>query len=388
MIQNAKYRKLFSVIFLTALISISVYEGFHQRTLFADYFSSLFSDVPMSADELQDLYIENLKKKNTLIDLNGVLAGIMKMKSFYSGSGIYICDNKYIITPYEQTTTDYEYDQISSFYQFCREHDIRFLYVNQPTKYLDDSVFADNFGIESFSNRNADQLLSRIMKSGIPCVDLRENLTSQGLDIHDMFYRTDHHWTVPAGLWASGQIADALNRYCGYTIDLSLYDDSDFEFHENKKCWLGEQGQKIGRFYMGYDDFVRIKPIFPTDYSFKSKEGDLTAGSFDYFMDENEYRLHNSMHYIYQQRDAVNHAGPGGKLLMLDDSFGQVTEPFISLGVSEIDHLILREQDDSFDLKKYILENSYDTVIVCYTQTMIGAHDDPESANRKMFRFD
>lgn len=75
-------------------------------------------------------------------------------------------------------------------------------------------------------------------------------------------------------------------------------------------------------------------------------------------------------------------------MLIIGDSFEQMTEPFISLGVHEVDSLILRKCDDSFSLRNYIIENGYDTVIVCYSQSMLGAHDNSASANYKMFVFD
>lgn len=73
---------------------------------------------------------------------------------------------------------------------------------------------------------------------------------------------------------------------------------------------------------------------------------------------------------------------------MLGDSYAQVTQPFLSLGVHEVDSLILRNCKDSFDLKDYIIENGYDTVVICYAQFMIGAHDNPSSANYRMFSFE
>ena len=65
-----------------------------------------------------------------------------------------------------------------------------------------------------------------------------------------------------------------------------------------------------------------------------------------------------------------------------------MTEPFLSLGVREIDALILRNYDDSFHLRDYILEKGYDTVLICYAQFMLGAHDNEASANYRMFCFE
>ena len=38
-------------------------------------------------------------------------------------------------------------------------------------------------------------------------------------------------------------------------------------------------------------------------------------------------------------------------------------------------------------LRAKLAHNKYDAVIVCYAPFMIGAHDDPDSDNYKMFRF-
>ena len=40
------------------------------------------------------------------------------------------------------------------------------------------------------------------------------------------------------------------------------------------------------------------------------------------------------------------------------------------------------------DLLQLIQDNDYDAVVVMYAGFMIGAHDNPSSANYKMFAFD
>ena len=75
-------------------------------------------------------------------------------------------------------------------------------------------------------------------------------------------------------------------------------------------------------------------------------------------------------------------------MLILCDSYGRITQPFMALGVHEVDSLSLRDYDDSFNLRNYILENGYDTVIVAYAQFMVGAHDDETSSNYRLFTFD
>ena len=77
-----------------------------------------------------------------------------------------------------------------------------------------------------------------------------------------------------------------------------------------------------------------------------------------------------------------------GKVLLLADSYDHVTECFLSLGVHEVDVIILRDTEEDFQLRDYILQNGYDTVVIAYAQHMIGALEDPQSNNKKMFSFD
>ena len=198
----------------------------------------------LTMDAVEKDFSENSPFQSHLIDLNGIVTRTLNMNGFYSSAyGIYITDDGRIITVEPETTTDYEYESLVDFAGFLNENGISMLYVNEPVSYLDDSMFAENFGVETYSNRNADKLLERLRAAGINTIDLRENIREEGLDPESMFYRTDHHWTVPTGLWASRIMAEGLNKYCGFNIDLSIYDEDKYSFTTWEKCWLGEQGR-------------------------------------------------------------------------------------------------------------------------------------------------
>ena len=57
--------------------------------------------------------------------------------------------------------------------------------------------------------------------------------------------------------------------------------------------------------------------------------------------------------------------------------------PFLSLGISDIKVVVLRGMTGS--IREEIEKGDYDTVIIAYAQFMIGAHDNPSSANYRMF---
>ena len=387
-------KRIIAAIFVTGMILGFILNGSYDLISVSANYLNRNKDEDISIRNIENDFTDKIWKHNELIDLNGFMASKLHMSGLYGDEEVYVTDEKYIVTPAAYTTTDYEVEQTVSFRDFLKEKGINLLYVNKPTKYVDDDLFMDEFGIETYSNRNADTFLERIREAGINTIDLRDNMRREGMDVADMFYRTDHHWTVPSGLWAAKIMAEGLNDYCGYDIDTSMFDEDKFDKVEWAECWLGEQGRLVGRSYVVLDDFTELKPKYDTDYTFKNDDGTTYDGTFDDFVNEYVYDTGNdvyenkSWHYSYKRLNCINNNVEKGKLLMIGDSYDQVTEPFLSLQVHEVDIIILRAFEEGFDLRDLIVENGYDTVIISYAQFMIGAHDVPGSANYNMFSFD
>ena len=328
---------------------------------------------------------------HVLLDVNGGFLSILQVNSYYGDRGVFITDDKYIVSPANETSTDYEYNELISFNEFLKENNVGLLYVNKPTKYNDDTFFYDNFGYDSYCNRNADKFLKRINDAGIDYIDLRDNMRLENISCEDLFYRTDHHWTVKAGLWASNKIADKLNADYGYSIDTSLLDIENFSVNEWENCWLGEQGALLSESYVGLDDYTELKPNYDTSFIFEPDTKKSKTDTFEYFINEDVYQSTGrgpSWHYSYRRYGTVNNKIESGNILLLCDSYDNVVAPFLALGVHRVEPIVLRDCEEDFDLKKYILENDFDTVVISYAEFMIGAHDDESNANFKMFTFE
>ena len=161
---------------------------------------------------------------------------------------------------------------------------------------------------------------------------------------------------------------------------------------EYKNAWLGEQGRKIGQSYVGLDDYTVIKPNYETSYVFIEDEG-FIKGTFDYFVNKDIYTSNEnvydvrSWHYSYSCPEYMNNRVDYGKVLFISDSYQNATYPFLSLGINHMNAIILRGKKDDFDLCDYIIKNEFDTVIISYSEMMIGAHEDITNANYKMFTF-
>ena len=386
-----------AAIFVIFLIGEFIRDGaYTELEVLSNYLSQkeFEEEESVTMDSLETEFTSSMYNQKNLIDINGLMANKLSVQGFYSDMGMYITGDKYIVSASNYTSTDYEYLETISFRDFLEENGINFMYVNEPTKYVDDSLFRKEFGVETYSNRNMDLFISRIRAQGVVSVDLRENIEEENINVADLFYRTDHHWTTPAGLWAAQIIADGLNKNFDYNIDTSIYNIENYIVTEWKECWLGEQGRKVAESYVGLDGYTELKPKFKTSFTFKNRDGATWEGTFDDFINESVYNTENdvyeneSWHYSYARIDCINNNISEGKILLLGDSFDHVTQPFLALGVHEIHSLVLRDYDDSFSLRDYILENGYDTVIVAYAQFMLGAHDNSESANYRMFTFD
>lgn len=397
MANTSMIKKIIAAIFVGTLVIGFVKNGsYNEISKLTNYLSQKDFDREdsLSISSLESEFSASLINQKDLINLNGSMAKALGMKSFYKSKGVYVNDQKYVVSAYAQTSTDYEYEETVDFKNFLESNGINLLYVNEPTKYVDDSVFTYEFGIETYSNRNMDLFLNRIREAGVNTIDLRDNIREEGINVYDLFYRTDHHWTTSAGLWATQIMAEGLNDYCGYDIDTSIYNIENYNVTSWENCWLGEQGRLVAETYIGLDDYSEIKPNFETDYTFKNDDGTTYDGTFDNFVSEKTYNLENdvyengSWHYSYNRIDCINNNVENGKILLIGDSFDHVTIPFLSLAVHEIDSLILRSYDESFSLRDYILRNGYDTVIVAYAQFMVGAHDNSDSANYRMFSFE
>ncbi len=343
-------------------------------------------------DRLEISFLNKLHYKNRLIDLNGYIARRLGMRGLYGNDlNMYITKDDYIVSYYPQTSTDYEYEQIINLKDYLDEKGIKLLYVNEPSKYVNDKLMMDEFGLDSYLNRNMDLFMQRIREAGINVIDLREVMVKEDINVRDMFYRTDHHWNVNASLWAAKETAKGLNDYCDYDIDLKIYNKENYIQKEYKSSWLGEQGRKLGRTYVGLDDFTEIKPKFETSFNIV---GEMETATFDNMVKESVYYQNTSVydatswHYSYKRGHFINNNVDRGKLLIVGDSYQISMQPFLSLGIHDTDCIFIRDFERPFSLRTYIEQGEYDTVLIAYSQSMLGAHDQPGSSNYYMFDFE
>lgn len=265
-------------------------------------------------------------------------------------------------------------DNLGDLSEFLSFYGIPVLYVHIPAKtcpYMDGELTET----VDFSNQNADSLLKKLEARGIPWLDLREAIHEQGLNHHELYYVTDHHWKVETGLWAVGVIAEYLNKEEGFQIDPEIYDPGRYNFTLYPEWFLGSQGKKVTLAKTKADDFTVVTPRFNTSLICEIPSlGMREEGDFHILLDESKYQekdVYNmSPYHAYSWGDnalmtVTNLNDKSGKsVLLIHDSYGDPAAPFMALGVETLYSVDMRFFSGS--LQSFIEQKQPDFVIVMY----------------------
>ncbi len=291
-------------------------------------------------------------------------------------------------TPYGQTTFAVGYKDVSdelariiSLKKQLDKEGIPFLYIQAPFK-LPPNEIQIPVTAADYSNKNADDFLEGLDAAGVDYFDLRPGFWSSGMSQNELFFDTDHHWTINGAFYSFGQIVEKLNKEYGFSIDPQFTDIVHYKQKQYEDFYIGSMGRRVGRIYGGVDDFTLITPDFDTKYTLYERDygGEVIyEGSFEeavlskHYIDEdaplvtNRYAVY---HGDNRELEFVNHNIDEGSVLMIKDSFGLPVYSFLSLTVHEIRALDMRLFKDS--VLEYAVDHKPDIVIIMYNADVFG----------------
>ena len=202
-------------------------------------------------------------------------------------------------------------------------------------------------------------------------------LHAEGMNHHEAFFRTDHHWRPETGLWASRHILQILRNDYGWNVDPEILNPDRFEHVVYHECFLGSEGYKLTLARAKPDDVTILYPKFQTLLHFHPFDiGIDVSGDFSvtYNMKQAEYGnvAYGTYNYGGHQLSKIHNLLNSNhkKLLMIDDSMAYVLIPFLSLGIEYIEEMDLRLFSGS--LKSYIKSSMPDIVITAYNSGWPG----------------
>ena len=271
-----------------------------------------------------------------------------------------------------------------NFSEFLRNQDVPFLYVQYPckTSNMDEEEFPE--GYTDYADTNADDFLEILKQNDIKCLDLREEIAQTGQNMFSLFFRSDHHWKVETGLWATGVIAEKMNEF-GMNIDVSVFDSELYQATTYKGAFLGSYGRRASMGLIIPDDLTILQPVFETElmmYDYDKdikKTGDFYQTCLDLQMlyPYPSYHLNSYATFMWGDEALIqveNYRTKNDKsILIIKDSFANVVSPFLTLGVKNVAIIDLRYFRGS--LESYIKENRPDMVLCTYSPDSIADAD-------------
>lgn len=261
-----------------------------------------------------------------------------------------------------------EADNIGELAEYCRNHNIPFLYVIAPDKIsmYDEDLPKD---IHDYSNQNIDIFIEEANQIGFPYIDLRQEFYNVNPDLYTYFYRTDHHWTTEAGFLCYEIVSNWITEHTTIEIPTKYLNRNSYITRWYLDSFYGSWAQRTGYDFAGEpDDFCLLIP------NFESK----IIRSYDW----NEARLEENFYFpeyidsdtpsdFYDQvlgtqlasRNMGKHNSK--KLMLIGDSFSRTVNPFFMLSFEYFDFVdcyhskdFTSEQIETFNPDMIILIHS------------------------------
>jgi hypothetical protein len=216
-------------------------------------------------------------------------------------------------------------------------------------------------------------IIDLLKRLKIEFIDLEKEIFGDKIPLDTIFYKTDHHWTIQTSFWAYTKIFNRLSNEYGFTFDPKYAKVSNFNSVDFKDGFLGSIGNRVGKYYVGVDDFTYLEPKFETDFTVTKQDYNYQTKSIsgpfsDSILDKNMLRKKNNSEPVnryavyhggdWPQEFIVNHNQYKHKVLIIKDSFALPVAAFLALNVHQLEMIDLRwyKQDMSVtDLVKNFL---------------------------------
>lgn len=265
---------------------------------------------------------------------------------------------------------------IVNFSNYLKEKNIELIYVQAPKKTQDCNdgmlkIYKDH------SNENIDNVVNILNNNKIQVLDLRDKIKEDKIEPKTLFYKTDHHWTPQAGIWAMNYISKIVNENWNMNINLDLYNINNYYIINEQSKYFGSQGRKLTLSKTKPEEFDIILPSFKTNLTVDIKQlgiNNKTGNVWETLFEKNclniedYYQSKSYDAYGYNSKAVVhvknNNVKDDEKILLLADSFSGVLLPYFSFGVEEIYRVDLRNFDGS--IKSFIEKNNITKVMMLY----------------------
>lgn len=297
------------------------------------------------------------------------------------GTGYFKLNNGYWARTAGSEVAASSYQKIANQYntleRYAEDKGMGFLYVQTPITVENDQEQIPA-GISYYGNANVDGYLLAMANNDMNYLDLRDNFQEDAIDHYSFFYKTDHHWTIEAGLYAASEIVSKLNEQFGTQMiradQMGAYLQKTYE-----GAMFGSAGQGVTHYLENSEDFTILYPDFENSFHLlvPDKNVDVT-GSFeelfyDYQAIEDIQNAGGGYVYetvLYGNRPLITienlNNSDGPHIVMIRDSYGIAVAPFLALSCSRLDLIDARASNGNFNgsIINYLNTEEPDLVII------------------------
>lgn len=383
-------KRIFAVVFIICLLAFSAYNMYTCRKALWDKALKQFKEKKIDTKALESTMQDKILWKYAFIEIHGALQKAMGKQEvgnftyvkdkngFMLNSGFYMEDDPRIL----------EYAvRIKRLKDLAERHGTKLLFVVTPPKYNKDYTVLGKGMPVNDPEGTTRELLMYLHRLGIETLDLSEYLPNEEIPYDEAFFRTDHHWTVPASFRATQILADTIKDRFGEDLDPDgrYLAESLYEKKLYRKGMLGAMGRRAGVIYSGLEDCMILFPKFTGNYKWKGttdsgrtkeKEGSFTEAlmDLDNLSDDNNYYINtqygtylNGLYSIDNVENLDNTDGPS--IFMIRDSYFSPVISFLMPAVSRVDAVWALFENEDFHILHYLAEQyrsgkAYDYMII------------------------
>ncbi len=256
------------------------------------------------------------------------------------------------------------------------------LFVVPPSKYNEEyTQFRTGMPVND-AGHIVDELMFYLNRLGVETLNLGESIPGEEISYEDAFFKTDHHWTIPAAFYATKEVVNKIENSFGEDLDPEDYylDISNYDVVTYEGGMLGSMGRKTGVHFCEMEDFTALWPHFTGNYSreymmengiriFDEGEYVEVAMDSDLLLDEediyshSQYSLYLNGLTVYDR--IINEDNPDGcSIFMIRDSYFSPVMAFMMPMCGQIDAIWSLEDTEEIDIEKHLEENTFDYIII------------------------
>ena len=215
-------KRIFAVVFLLAMFSFSAVNIYINKDVFVKETNKHINEPDKLPSEYEEVMQDDIVGKTEFVETYGFTQKSLGKKEFNAFE--YVKDNQGFLH-YASFYRDEEKNifecalRVKKLQNYVEKYGTKVLFVMTPSKY--NRKFSDfDIGMPvNNPSEDVNEMMMYLNRLGVPSINLGESVPNSTIPYKDAFFKTDHHWTVPAAFEATKILVNELNERYGANFD-------------------------------------------------------------------------------------------------------------------------------------------------------------------------